>query len=1182
MSKVLTLFKSGWFIALVGVLLLCLLVWLGGPYLGIGSAQPLASPVSRLLTIVVIIAIWAIWLQVLQLRNRNKTRQMSGELAGQDAAASGHGGSGDDRDERSEAERGQLRERFQEAVETLRRNRRGSRNLYTLPWYVVIGPPGSGKSTLLQNSGLNFPLSERFGKEALRGVGGTRNCDWWFTDEAVFLDTAGRYTTQDSDRQTDASAWVEFLRLLRRYRKRRPINGVLIAMSMSDLMTLDERERQAHVQAIRKRLDELGEHLKIAVPVYLVFTKCDLVAGFTEFFDDLEPDLRSQVWGVSFPIAQTMDGSAAKAFADEYALLLERLATRLLERLHGERDPARRAAILSFPQQLAALRDITRQFVEGVFGAHSYGRPPLLRGAYLTSGTQEGAPIDRMMAAVARTFGVDAAQVRASGARQRTFFVERLLRDVVFGESGFAGTNPALERRKVIMQVAAYTGAIALTVLLLFGLATSYARNRSYLGRVHKALAAYPADTSLTDASTQKQYFARVLERLEGVGAARRAAMQYQDDVPWLMRFGLYQGNDMTDQVDAAYLRELNGILLPGVAAQFRRGLVAHADNPELLYDYLKGYLMLGEPRHLNAAQLETLTDMEWSHVFPDNRILQQAMAGHFKYLVARPGRLRALALDSSLVQQARSTLRTADLDTLIYGNLKLGAESAGYEPLRLDKELGLLGGVFRRRSGKPLSAPFPALFTQTVFRHEVEKGIAQAVDQFAADDWVLGQRHINSVQKAQLQQQVLTLYQRDYIKAWDGLLADLELQPIGSIQDASVMAAKLSGPSSPLKALLQLVRRNTHDLMRAPGGAGGAAGGAAAAAAKRAAASAASRNALTRALASASGGSSGGGDAPKPGDAISEHFDTLDKLTEGSSGATPIDHTLNVLAQLSKTLLTMTDFSDASGQPNPQLLMARQQAAQLPPPVSAWVAALTGKSEDLVASGAKGALGQQFQQAAGQDCAQTIHDRYPFWPHSRSEVPLQNFAELFGNGGRFDSFFKQNLAKLVDTSGRHWHWKTGPGAVSGPPGLLAEAEAADHIRRMYFRGGASPEVDFTLRDPQLDPAIGRLVVKIGGQSYTYPGDGSSSAQLHWPGPKPGTFSIAAFGSDGSLLGRFSYQGDWAFFRALAAGGLKRRSDLQFQFHFNFGGHQAVLVLQASNLNNPFLNTVVPHFRCRG
>ena len=51
---------------------------------------------------------------------------------------------------------------------------------------------------------------------AVQGVGGTRYCDWWFTDEAVLIDTAGRYTTQDSDAKADRRSWLAFLDMLRR------------------------------------------------------------------------------------------------------------------------------------------------------------------------------------------------------------------------------------------------------------------------------------------------------------------------------------------------------------------------------------------------------------------------------------------------------------------------------------------------------------------------------------------------------------------------------------------------------------------------------------------------------------------------------------------------------------------------------------------------------------------------------------------------------------------------------------------------------------------------------------------------------------------------------------------------------------------------------------------------------
>ena len=1177
MGKLLALFKSRLFITLVGLLLLSLLIWFGGPYLGFGESQPLASPIVRLLVIIVIVGIWAVWLQVQQMRVRGKAKQMASDLSEQGAPAGGG-----ERDERSANERAQLQGRFQEAVETLRKNRSGGTNLYALPWYVVIGPPGSGKSTLLQNSGLNFPLSNKFGKEAIRGVGGTRNCDWWFTDEAVFLDTAGRYTTQDSDRGADASAWEEFLNLLRKYRKRRPINGVIVAMSLSDLLTLDANGRQQHILAVRQRLDELAKHLRIGVPAYLVFTKCDLVAGFTEFFDDLNPELRSQVWGMSFPVDKTMDGTAAKQFLDEFNLLLDRLNTRILDRLHGERDRTRRAAILSFPQQLGALREITRQFVEGVFTGHQYGSPLLLRGAYFTSGTQEGTPIDRMMGAVARTFGLDASRLHVPGAQSRTFFVERLLKDVLFKESGFAGTDPKLERQKILLQAASYVGVLLVCALLVFGLASSYRRNGGYLTQVQAALQKYPAQSDLSLAPNQQAYFAMVLERLESLSGAVDVADQHKGDVPLSMRFGLYQGNAVGDEVRDAYFRELNGLLLPGVASQFRAGLAVNAADPQMLYYYLKGYLMLGEPKHLDHDQIVALAGIEWRRLFPSDPVLQKALTKHFDALVGHEGRLRALSLDGSLVEQARNTLRTADLPSLIYGNIKLTADNGAYPPLRLDKELGLLGNVYRRKSGAALSDPLPALFTQPVFKDEVDKGIEQAVTQFATDDWVFGASKIDSLQKAHLAQQVLALYEQDYIKAWDGILADLELQPIGNIQDASTIAAKLAGPNSPMKLLLKVVRDNTNDLMRAPPA---DATDKAEDVAKQLAQKKATQTALARALAQAGAGAgTPGADAAteKPGQAISDHFEQINKLSEGGPGAAPIDQTLRVLDDLSKTLLTMGDFSSAAGQPNPQLLMAQQAATQLPAPASGWFAALTGKSQALVASGTKGALDDQYQQAVAKDCADFTRGRYPFSPSSNNDIPLQNFGEMFGYGGRFDSFYNQTVGKLIDASGRNWQWKTGPGAVSGSAGMLAQLQGADRIKQMFFRSGNMPEVDFTLLTPVLDAGIGKLVIEVDGQKYEYQPGGATNVSMKWPGPTPGRVSISAYDPAGTLLTTFDYRGDWAFFRALQAANLQKQSDLRFVASFNFGGHVAKVTIQANNLKNPFLSNALSSFRCGG
>ena len=305
------------------------------------------------------------------------------------------------------------------------------------------------------------------GRDSIQGVGGTRNCDWWFTEEAVLLDTAGRYTTQDSNRAVDAAAWTGFLGLLKKYRRRQPVNGVIVAVSLVDLMRQPSEERLLHARAIRQRLQEIYTELKVPVPVYVWLTKCDLIGGFTEFFDDLGRETREQVWGFTFKLddVEKPQGVLA-AFGEEFDLLMTRIEERFLARVNQERDVTRRGYIHSFPVQMRLLKPTLQEFLTETFEPSRYQERMLLRGVYLTSGTQEGTPIDRLMASLAQSFGFGRQAMPTFSGSGRSYFITRLLRDLMFAEAGLgAGTTFFDKHRKWIERGA-------------FGLADSGGRGR--------------------------------------------------------------------------------------------------------------------------------------------------------------------------------------------------------------------------------------------------------------------------------------------------------------------------------------------------------------------------------------------------------------------------------------------------------------------------------------------------------------------------------------------------------------------------------------------------------------------------------------------------------------------------------------------------------------------------------
>lgn len=259
--KALQLLASRWVLSFVGVAILALLTWSFGPLL-----PALEGWMSRLAAVLGLLVIWVASNVSLDLIRRRREQKLESGVAEKAAG---------EEDDRTSEEAAALRERMSTALSLLKRARGTRGYLYEQPWYVIIGPPGAGKTTALLNSGLKFPLAAEMGQGAVAGVGGTRLCDWWFTENAVLIDTAGRYTTQDSNAAVDRAGWDAFLDLLRRTRPRQPLNGVIVAIALSDIASAPNDERVAHARAVRRRVKELEERLGIRLPVYLLFTKAD-------------------------------------------------------------------------------------------------------------------------------------------------------------------------------------------------------------------------------------------------------------------------------------------------------------------------------------------------------------------------------------------------------------------------------------------------------------------------------------------------------------------------------------------------------------------------------------------------------------------------------------------------------------------------------------------------------------------------------------------------------------------------------------------------------------------------------------------------------------------------------------------------------------------------------------------
>ncbi|VDZ61584.1 Uncharacterized protein conserved in bacteria [Serratia odorifera] len=611
-----------------GITALAFVIWTIGPLVAIGDYRPLEPELNRLIAIGVIYGIWLLCRIIPRLYSAWLNRKLLSNLrAAEETPAA---------DAKSEPQQDQvLAQRFDEATQLLKKARfapgqgdkhrwmtRFSRQyLYQLPWYVIIGAPGAGKTTALVNSGLHFPLADRFGKSALRGVGGTRNCDWWFTNDAVLLDTAGRYTTQESQREEDAGEWKSFVGLLKKYRTRQPINGVVVTVSVADLLSESADARAAQASALRKRLIELHEQLGIHFPVYVMVTKTDLLNGFMAYFSGFDKAQRDQIWGFTFPYEKSRqpDFSLGDAFEQQYDLLQQRLDAGLPDTLLVEHDARQRAESYLFPQEFAALRPLLAQYLDAVFATSSFETRFTPRGIYFTSGTQEGLPFDRVMGELNRYLQLPAAnggnnassswdgvsnETPIPAGKGQSFFLKEVLETVIFQESGLAGSNRWWEYRNRALHWAGYIAlALILLVLGIFWF-TSYGNNKAYLQEVAaKVPSVERQGQGLTNWTPAICW--RCCRFSIACCICRKAAVSRWRIPPFTYRMGLYRGDQVSDASNALYQKTLKELLLPQVAQQIATTLRNdnHGDA-DFSYEALKAYQMLYLPKQYDGKFL--------------------------------------------------------------------------------------------------------------------------------------------------------------------------------------------------------------------------------------------------------------------------------------------------------------------------------------------------------------------------------------------------------------------------------------------------------------------------------------------------------------------------------------------------------------------------------------------------
>lgn len=1186
MKKIIEFFTNRVVISFIGLIVLSLLIWFVGPYFKFGDNNyaPLGGETARLLTIIVIVVIWGLNNLRIQLQEKKHNNDLVNDL--QDEQSDGVNNIVSDQ---TSEEIHQINDRFSYALSTLKKlkfkGRGVKKALYELPWYIIIGPPGSGKTTALINSSLDFPLAEQFGKGALQGVGGTRNCDWWFTNEAVLIDTAGRYTTQDSHKVIDSSAWEGFLNLLKRHRRRRPINGAIIAISLQELLTQTEEERIKHAKTIRSRIDELMEKLEIRFPIYLMFTKCDLVSGFTEFFEDLGKEDREQVWGISLPNAPKHSQSPDFEYLDnEYKSFIKRLYERVLWRIHYERDTKRRAAIQGFPQQMENLKAIIENFVQQTFIKNRYRFQPYLRGVYFSSGTQDGTPIDRLMSSVSSNFGFNRETVAPSHQQGKSFFLGHLFRNVIFPESELVGSNRKYENFIKWSQRAAYIGMSSIAVVMIFVWAGSFTRHEMYMNEVASYVADFNAEKKRVN--TWSSDIRTILPVLNSL--AKASVVYDQEEHPWLSGLGMYDSN-VDDAADKAYEFQLKNLFLPKlikyIEIYLKRG---HRGGD--LYSSFRTYVMFNKLDYMDKQLVLDWFTAKWKSELEGQATKRKELLAHLNALLNLE--LAPSVLDKRVLASTRTLLLRVPVSKRIYERIRTNPKYT--QRVDLLNEFGeSVRDTYNSSPKVDTHLSIPLLFTKEGYDNIDLSPDSEVISSIVNERWLLAdddKARVDFIKDdlGEVSEKVKDHYLSEYNTYWKNVYSVLDVKPFKDLRHANDVLTIFTDPVySPLLAILQVGAANTQLSSQlaanmADDNKEGATG--------QLASLAASKVKWTK---------------------VDKQFRPVNVLLrESSKKPAPINAVLLRVSQLqefvneinlapdpSKKAFDIAKVRYQSGAGN-AISSLRAYAKNMPKPLKGWLTTLADESWRVILRSAHQHVNAEWRTRVYSPYIQGLAGRYPLKVSAQEELALLDFIEFFKPGGTMDIFHQEYIKPFVNTR-QGW---SNRGVDNYSLGLskktINQIRTALSIKNIFFRSNPEvPSLTFQLKPHFMRKNDARFMLEVGENRLSYSHGPKFWKTLKWSATDEQSRVRIIFEDLNEQQYSRSFEGPWAWFRLLDQSTLTRTTASNvYLVTYNISDakpgrselspmrtpneHKITYQIKAKSIHNPFKDNLLGSFRC--
>lgn len=991
------------------------------------------------------------------------------------------------------------------------------RRLRRQPWYLVLGTPGSGKRTVIHNTGLAFSQPEHFGEEAVNYINQIPDYEWWFSEQAILVDA------MTYNKELDTKLWKKFIKILKRERKNKPINGIILTLSLTDLVKYTNQQRQEFIQDICQYVRDLHDNFKSLVPVYIIFNKCDLVDGFMEFFNDQSKEELRQIWGMTLPFADCNDSMYAQGYIDkEYNSIINQLRKRVMWALDTENTRRGRELINAYPQQMQLFKRLIINFVVELFGSTRYHKVLQLRGIYFTSCNQEsGEPVDYVLQAMSKKFQFVPPKFKRQQRMGECYFMRDLFYKVIYPEAQALGDSERSRKRRT---TAYNTALIACPIALLvatIGMHSGYKENLQDLKTVDQYIDYY--DQSIEEISSKDYSLVSILPALDQLDQANNL---YKQSTFWGLRF-IFASGSISRSINSALQRSLHSYYLPRMAAQIENNLNQNIPDQNLLYATLKGYLAFNAASYTNKNSIRAPMEYGWDKTFKDQAQTKEKLD---KYLnIALEKEIEKLPLDQQLINRIRAQLEEIIPSQRAYGLLTLRASVGDTVNLSLNYALGTsFTKIFSSTNPKLV---VEALYTKNGFENIYLKQLKNISKEVASDNHDIGLENIKN--QTQTAEEINTILQKtyndNYTAAWDDALNNIEVKPFGNLDNAIKTLDLLVGKQSPLVKLQNIIYDNTVSI----------------------------NNGYVR---------------------VDSYFEKLNAYSH-DSGEISWNDTLKTLIELRDYLLQIQQSADKDlaafnaakkameGTQSP-IQKLSFEASKAPEPMRKWLNSIANNSWEIVVKGAHKEINSKWDEVIIAKYNTDIKDRYPLNTKSSSQISIQNFNAFFGNDGLLEQFYNQYIQPFVNTNNKKWTtFVTNNHSIEMPEENILLFQQAAQIRDSYFPNKAKKaSFNFSIKPLTLTDKAGNIQINLGNQRIFYSHGPQTTTQVTWPLPFNAETSSAIITDFDGNQHSHSNSGPWSLFKIFNYGTFKHASnDGTYNYEINFQDYNASFIITGTS-----------------